>query len=90
MEGECYDDSYERINADLQRQKRDFGASLIRVYLPYCYTTYIWENLIQAAVTNDIGIVAQVAWPLNGDPVRVETSSWLTATNLWFSSKTGG
>ncbi|KIW68457.1 hypothetical protein PV04_04400 [Phialophora macrospora] len=68
MEGECYDDSFERINADLLRQKRDFGASLIRVYLPYCYTTYIWESLIKAAVANDMGIVAQVAWPLNGDP----------------------
>ncbi|ETI24471.1 hypothetical protein G647_03840 [Cladophialophora carrionii CBS 160.54] len=70
MEGECYDDSFERINADLRRQKRDFGASLIRVYLPYCYTTYIWENLIRAAVANDMGVVAQVAWPLNGDPLE--------------------
>ncbi|EXJ69867.1 uncharacterized protein A1O5_06939 [Cladophialophora psammophila CBS 110553] len=73
MEGECYDDSFDRINADLQRQKRDFGASLIRVYLPYCYTTYIWESLIKAAVANDMGVVAQVAWPLNGDP-KIATS----------------
>jgi len=69
MEGECYDDSFERINADLQSMKRDFGASMVRVYLPYCYTTYIWENLIRAAVASDMGVVAQVAWPLNGDPV---------------------
>ena len=74
MEGDCYDDSFERINADLQRQKRDFGASMIRVYLPYCYTSYIWENLIKAAVANDMGVVAQVAWPLNGDPVRPKIS----------------
>ncbi|KAK4940394.1 hypothetical protein LTR10_019500 [Elasticomyces elasticus] len=70
MEGECYDDSFERINADLQSMKRDFGASMVRVYLPYCYTTYIWENLIRAAVANDMGVVAQVAWPLNGDPLE--------------------
>ena len=71
MEYGCEDESYEKINRDFAAMKKDFGATMARVYLPQCYTTEIWENLLLAGVNNNMAIVIQVAWPLNGDAVSV-------------------
>lgn len=70
LEGSCSDDGYNQINSDFAAMKKDFGATLVRIYLPECYTTVIWQNVLKAAVKNNIGVILQVAWPLNGDPVR--------------------
>ncbi len=69
LEGACSDDGYAGINSDFAAMKKDFGATLVRIYLPECYTTAIWQHVLQAAVNNNMGVVLQVAWPLNGDPV---------------------
>jgi len=45
---------------------------MIRVYLPQCYTTELWDNLLQAAIANNMAVVAQIAWPLIGD----ELDNW--------------
>jgi hypothetical protein len=58
------------IDADFAEMKKSFGASMVRVYLPGCYTDAIWEELLEAGVKHDMAVVVQVAWPLNGDPVR--------------------
>jgi hypothetical protein len=70
LEGGCSDDGYAQINSDFAAMKRDFGATLVRIYLPECYTTVIWHNVLHAAINNNMGVILQVAWPLNGDPVR--------------------
>lgn len=72
LEGGCGDDGYSGINSDFAAMKRDFGATLVRIYLPECYTTTIWKNVLKAAINNNMGVIMQVAWPLNGDP----DSSW--------------
>lgn len=61
---DCSDDtnSYESINADLAKMKKDFGASMIRVYAPECREASVWENLLQAGVSNNMGIIVQVWW----------------------------
>lgn len=61
---DCSDNtnSYESINADLAKMKKDFGASMIRVYAPECREASVWENLLQAGVNNNMGIVVQVWW----------------------------
>lgn len=69
LEGGCGDDGYNGINSDFAAQKRDFGATMIRIYLPECYTTEIWNNVLKAAINNNMAVILQVAWPLNGDPV---------------------
>jgi hypothetical protein len=69
LEGGCSDDGYDGINSDLAAMKKDFGATLVRIYLPECYTTEIWNNVLKAAINNNMGVIMQVAWPLNGDPV---------------------
>ena len=42
--------------------KKDFGASMIRVYAPECREASVWENLLQAGVNNNMGIIVQVWW----------------------------
>ena len=61
---DCNDpsNSYESINADLAKMKKDFGASMIRVYSPECREANVWENLLQAGVNNNMGIIVQVWW----------------------------
>lgn len=61
---DCSDpsNSYESINADLAKMKKDFGASMIRVYSPECREASVWENLLQAGVSNNMGIIMQVWW----------------------------
>ena len=61
---DCSDstNSYESINADLAKMKKDFGASMIRVYAPECREASVWENLLQAGVNNNMGIIMQVWW----------------------------
>lgn len=61
---DCSDpsNSYESINADFAKMKKDFGASMIRVYAPECREASVWENLLQAGVSNDMGIIVQVWW----------------------------
>ena len=61
---DCSDstNSYESINADLAKMKKDFGASMIRVYAPECREASVWENLLQAGVSNNMGIIVQVWW----------------------------
>lgn len=71
LEGGCGDDGYSGINSDFAAMKRDFGATLVRIYLPECYTTTIWNNVLKAAINNNMGVIMQVAWPLNGDPVSI-------------------
>ena len=61
---DCSDgtNSYESINADLAKMKKDFRASMIRVYAPECREASVWENLLQAGVSNNMGIIVQVWW----------------------------
>jgi hypothetical protein len=70
MEYQCSAEPFEKIDADFRSMKRDFGARMVRVYLPQCYDTSIWESLLRAGVANDMAVILQVAWPLNGDEVR--------------------
>ncbi|KAL1968616.1 hypothetical protein VTN77DRAFT_1442 [Rasamsonia byssochlamydoides] len=72
MEYQCSDEPFEKINADFAAMKAHFGASMVRVYLPQCYTTSIWESLLKAGVINNMAVIIQVSWPLNGD----ELSNW--------------
>jgi hypothetical protein len=73
LEGGCSDDGYAGINSDFAAMKKDFGATLVRIYLPECYTTVIWQNVLHAAINNNMGVILQVAWPLNGDPVSISS-----------------
>lgn len=57
-----YTNSYDSINSDFAKMKRDFGASMVRVYAPECRDSSVWENLLRAAVNNNMGVIPQVWW----------------------------
>ncbi|QKX63216.1 uncharacterized protein TRUGW13939_10385 [Talaromyces rugulosus] len=68
IEDDCDGEPYSLIESDFASMKNDFGASMARAYLPGCYTDDIWERIIKAGIEYDMGVIFQVAWPLNGDP----------------------
>ena len=57
-----YSNSYDAINSDFASMKNDFGASMVRVYAPECRQPSVWENLLKAAVHNNMGVIPQVWW----------------------------
>lgn len=57
------------ISQDMVRMKEEFGATMIRMYIPESYTTQLWENVLQAAIENNMGVVVQVAFPISGNDV---------------------
>lgn len=57
-----YSDSYGAVDADFARMKKDFGASMVRVYAPECRDVSMWKNLLKAAVNNNMGVIPQVWW----------------------------
>jgi hypothetical protein len=59
------------ISSDMIRMKGEFGATMIRMYIPESYTTQLWENVIQAAILNNMGVVVQVAFPISGNDVII-------------------
>ncbi|KAL8791308.1 MAG: hypothetical protein Q9195_005927 [Heterodermia aff. obscurata] len=47
--------------------KKDFGATMVRVYAPECRESSVWENLLKAAVNNNMGVIPQVWWGFEDD-----------------------
>ncbi|KAI1084506.1 glycoside hydrolase family 17 protein [Whalleya microplaca] len=52
--------SFESMNADFTRMKRDFGASIVRLYYPVCLNASVFENVLKAGVANDMAVIFQV------------------------------
>lgn len=52
----CTDPSnlFPKINADFQRMKYEFGASMVRIYAPQCREVSVWENLLKAGIANNM------------------------------------
>ncbi|KAM0749076.1 hypothetical protein T439DRAFT_358203 [Meredithblackwellia eburnea MCA 4105] len=65
----CSDPSngYDSINKDLANMKSQFGASMVRVYAPQCRDVSVWENLVKACVSNNMGLIVQVWWGFQDD-----------------------
>ena len=70
---DCSDSSntYDTINKDFARMKADFGASMVRVYAPECRDASVWENLLKAGVTNNMGVIPQVWWGFGARHTRL-------------------
>ncbi|KAL6803360.1 hypothetical protein GGI42DRAFT_342662 [Trichoderma sp. SZMC 28013] len=62
------------ISSHMQQMKRQFGATMIRMYIPESYTTQLWENVLEAAILNNMGVVVQVAFPISGNDARSQLS----------------
>lgn len=66
-----YTNSFNRMNQDFARMKKDFGASIVRMYYPTCTQPGVFENAIRAAAKNNMALILQV-WTNFGDGVRLE------------------
>ncbi|KAL8293079.1 hypothetical protein RQP46_000773 [Phenoliferia psychrophenolica] len=64
--------SFSAISADFKAMKAR-GASMVRIYAPECRQVSVWENLVQAAVANNMGIIVQVWWGFLDDQDLWET-----------------
>lgn len=56
----AWENGYEAMYRDFKQMKRDFGASIIRMYYPECTKPTVFENALKAAATNNVAIIFQV------------------------------
>ncbi|OAQ68464.1 B-(1-6) glucan synthase [Pochonia chlamydosporia 170] len=61
--------SFNKMNQDFAKMKKDFGASIVRMYYPTCTKSIVFENAIRAAATNNMGIILQVWTNFGGGDV---------------------
>lgn len=71
-DGNCNDvaNSYDQINADFAQMKRDFDVSVVRLYYVVCTESIVLQNVLRAAVENNLAVIFQV-WTNFGDGVRI-------------------
>lgn len=55
------------MSKDFGQMKRDFGASIVRVYYPGCTQASVFENLVRAAVANNMAVIPQIWFGFDGD-----------------------
>ncbi|PRP83856.1 hypothetical protein PROFUN_08887 [Planoprotostelium fungivorum] len=55
LEGGCGASSSDSISKDMQRMKKDYGASFIRIYLTKCRDVSVYKDLVKAVETTTCG-----------------------------------
>ena len=67
---DCSSSSYsvEQMSGDFAQMKKDFGASIVRMYYPVCTEAKVFGNALEAAYANNMAIIFQV-WTNFGDGV---------------------
>jgi len=58
----CPDYSYNAFKNDFAKQKKNYNATFVRLYLPVCYQTSFWVELIKAARDTSMGVIPMVFW----------------------------
>ncbi|KAI5478344.1 B-(1-6) glucan synthase [Pseudohyphozyma bogoriensis] len=71
--------SYESISADFAAMKKNFGASMVRIYGQSCRTLSLYESIVQAAADNNMGVILMVWFGFDG------TDVWETAQTSLYS-----
>jgi len=63
LKGETCDDpvySLPRLQSDFRKMSAD-GAKMVRIYGPICGDTSVWNNIVQAAAENNLGVLG-IVW----------------------------
>lgn len=67
---DCGDYSYNGFKNDFSRQKTQYNATFVRVYLPTCRQTSLWVNMVKAARDTSMGLIPMIFWDWQqNDPV---------------------
>ncbi|EJD34110.1 hypothetical protein AURDEDRAFT_176838 [Auricularia subglabra TFB-10046 SS5] len=71
-DGDCSapSNSFEKINEDLSRMKRQFGATMVRIYGPECRDESIWRNLVRAGAANNLSVSPSPRYPSSSCPLQ--------------------
>lgn len=74
-EADCSHNSngYDTMNTDFAKMKKDFGATIVRMYYPLCLQPSVFENALRAGVSNNMAVIFQV-WTDFGNSVSPLTS----------------
>lgn len=61
-EADCSHNSngYDTMNTDFAKMKKDFGATIVRMYYPLCLQPSVFENALRAGVSNNMAVIFQV------------------------------
>jgi len=66
----CNDYSYGGFVNDFKRMKSGWGATFVRLYLPVCYSTSFWVNMVKAARDTNMALIPMIFWDWQqNDPV---------------------
>ncbi|KAK5988229.1 hypothetical protein PT974_12369 [Cladobotryum mycophilum] len=60
---------YDQMNRDFAQMKKDFGASIVRMYYPTCTQASVFKNAMRAARDNNMGLIVQVWTNFGGGTV---------------------
>jgi len=58
----CNDYSYDAFKNDFTKQKAKFNATFVRLYLPVCYSTNFWVEMVKAARDSSVALIPMVFW----------------------------
>jgi len=61
-EDDCSGYSYDSFLADFQKQKTNYGATFVRIYLPVCRQTSFWVNLVKACRDSSLALIPMIFW----------------------------
>lgn len=59
--------SFDKMNKDFARMKKDFGASIVRLYYPMCTQSVVFENALRAGVVNNMAVIPQIWFGWDND-----------------------
>lgn len=57
---DAYENTLAQMDADFAQMKRDFGASIVRMYYPVCTEAFVFERALQAAINNNMALIFQI------------------------------
>ena len=64
--------SFDKMNKDFAQMKKDFGATIVRLYYPMCTKSSVFENALRAGVANNMAIIPQIWFGWDNDVRSVQ------------------
>ncbi|KAJ4154750.1 hypothetical protein LMH87_000029 [Akanthomyces muscarius] len=65
----AWENGYDAMDKDFKQMKKDFGASIVRMYYPTCTKPAVFEHALEAAYNNNMAVVFQVWTNFGGGDV---------------------
>jgi len=70
VEDTCSGYSYAGFKNDFNRQKMQYNATFVRLYLPVCRQTSFWVNMVKAARDTSMALIPMIFWDWQqNDPI---------------------